>query len=176
MRHAAADSYYQASCTGIACYRDSNGNLFDIRESTGSVYPNGVTFLHRRLQGSPSANGAQISVPQPPQDVRQAWRDGWTGDGVNLLIVDEFGSAATPPANPQADRHGYTVMMSALEVAPSVAPYALEVGTGTLQYGAGGVRDRRGERASASTIYHVVNHSFGNIDPSPTGGARPKRK
>lgn len=164
------DSYYMAGCTG-SCYRDSDGNLFDVRESVGSVYPNGVPFLHRRLQGSPRAGGARISVPEPPRDVRKAWRDGWTGAGVNLLVVDEFGSAATPPADAWADRHGYTVLMSALEVAPRANYYALEAGIGTLRYGAGGALNEDGTAAPPSTVYHVVNHSFGLIDPSPTGGA-----
>jgi len=164
------DPFYMAACTGT-CYRDSDGNLFDVRQSPGSVYANGVRFLHRRLQGSPGPGGARIAVPEPPPDVRQAWRDGWTGNGVNLLIVDEFGSATARPLSARADRHGYTVLMSALEVAPRAQYFALESGLGTLRYAAGGVRDRSGAAASASTIYQVVNHSFGLINPSPTGGA-----
>ncbi|MDD9884463.1 MAG: S8 family serine peptidase [Gammaproteobacteria bacterium] len=163
-----------AGCTGQSCYRSiDTGALVDIRESTGSAYPNGVTFLHRRLQGSPAAGGALIAVPPPPQDVRQAWREGWTGRGVNLLIVDEFGSPTVRPADPRDDRHGYTVMMSARETAPFAGYYALESGIGTLQYGTGGVLYGRGTRLTApsSTVYHVVNHSFGDINPSPSGGA-----
>ncbi|MDD9858350.1 MAG: S8 family serine peptidase [Gammaproteobacteria bacterium] len=169
-RIGATDSFYMAGCTG-SCYRDADGNLFDIRDSGGSVYPNGVVFLHRRLQGSPGPGEARISVPEPPRDVRQAWRDGWTGQGVNMLIVDEFGSAATPPARVQDDRHGYTVLMSALETARGATFYALEAGIGTLRYGAGGVRNQDGTTASASTKFHVVNHSFGLLNPSPTGDA-----
>ena len=170
------DSFYMADCTGL-CYRDVAGDLRDVRLSLDSVAPNGITFLHRRFQGTPDPGGARVSVPEPPLDVRQAWRDGWTGLGVNMLIVDSFGSASAPPSgvNDPNGRHGYTVLMSAFEVARLASYHALESGIGsnsyTLQYGADGVRDILGRAASASTKFHVVNHSFGLINPSPTGGA-----
>jgi len=169
------DSFYMADCTGL-CYRDVAGDLRDVRLSLDSVAPNGITFLHRRFQGTPDPGGARVSVPEPPLDVRQAWRDDWTGLGVNMLIVDSFGSASAPPSgvNDPNGRHGYTVLMSAFEVARLASYHALESGIGsnsyTLQYGADGVRDILGRAASASTKFHVVNHSFGLINPSPTGG------
>jgi len=171
-RLGATDSFYRADCTGAACYRNINtGALLDVRQATATVYPGGVTFLHRRIEG-PRDGDPSIRVPQPPQDVRQAWRDGWTGQGVNLLIVDEFGTPGRfISSGDERDAHGYTVALSAAEIAPRASFYALESGIGSLRYGTGGVFDARRRSASSSTIYHVVNHSFGNIEPSPTGGA-----
>lgn len=166
--------FYMADCTGELCYRDiDSGELSNVLDSELSIATEGITFLHRRLQGSPDANGAQISVPEPPRDVRQAWRDGWIGDDVNMLIVDDFGSPSAPPqgADDSNGSHGYTTLMSAFEIARAADYHALESGTGNLQYGAGGVRNYLGETASASTKFHVVNHSFGLVNPSPTGVA-----
>ena len=168
------DSFYMAGCTGM-CYTDADDNPVNVLESAASVYPDGVPFLHRRIQGPRSGvRGAmgipRISVPEPPLDVRQAWRDGWTGQGVNMLIVDSFGAPRTIPLadllTDQNDIHGYTVLMSALEVAPNANYYALENGIGNLDYGDGGVRSGDETAAPASTKFHVVNHSFGFIRPT----------
>lgn len=64
----ATDSTYMAGCTG-SCYRDRDGNLFDVRRTTGTEYPDGITFLHRRIEG-PRGGDPSIRVPPPPQDVR----------------------------------------------------------------------------------------------------------
>ena len=152
-----------AGCTG-ACYTDSDGALVDIRTSTSSVYPSGITSLHRRIEGS-TVRDPSLTVPEPPLDVRQAWRDGWTGEGVNILIVDSFGINGRRVTNPLDRRgiHGYTVGMSAAEIAPDGTYYALEAGLngeGTT-YRRGGVRG-----GSTSTRFHVINLSFGLINPS----------
>ena len=170
-RRGNTDTFYMAGCTG-SCYRNvASGDLANVLESPGSVYPGGVPFLHRRIQSQPLV--ASVRVPEPPRDVRQAWRDGWTGQGVNMLIVDAFGArGSTIELNDMNDRHGYAVYMSALEVAPRATHYALESGTDTLRYGVGGVRGANGVRVDYdSPRFHVVNLSFGNINPSSTGGA-----
>ena len=163
-RQGSPDSYYRASCTG-SCYRDADGNLADITQSTGSVYSNGITFLHRRIEG-PTDGDPAIEVPEPPQDVRQAWRDGWTGEDVDILVIDSFGVAGRIFLD-DSGTHGYTVVMSALEIAPNAQFSALEAGLpgdGTT-YRQGGVRG-----GTQSTQFDVINISFGleSLGRAPT--------
>ena len=173
------DSFYIAGCTG-SCYTGTDGNPADVRRSILSGYSSGVSFLHRRIEG-PVTGDPSIRVPEPPLDVRQAWRDGWTGQGVNTLIVDSFGAqrtiSFTDLIRDVDGRHGYTVLMSALEVAPRATYYALENGIGSadygVSYGAGGVRNRDGVAAPASTKFHVVNLSFGYPFPFTPSLAAP---
>ena len=173
------DSFYMADCTGAQCYRDSDGELADVRESTELVYPNGFTFRRSRIQGPSTRTGdPTLSVRLPPRDVRQAWRDGWTGDGVNILIVDAF---EAPRALCCANNgiSGYTAFMSARQIAPDATYYTTESGVGLPEYRqrltyTGIVYDATRTRIdSASTKFHVVNHNPGLIssEMSPTRGA-----
>ena len=169
-RQGSPDPFYMASCvpTDTQCYTNAAGDPVNILLSTGSAYPSGITFLHRRIEG-PNVQDPAIEVPEPPQDVRQAWRDGWTGDGVDLLIIDSFGVAGRRIISRQDDRgtHGYTVGMSALEIAPNAEFSALEAGLpgeGTA-YRQGGVQG-----ATQSTPFDVINISFGlaSLGRAPT--------
>ena len=167
------DSFYMTGCTG-SCYTDVGGNPADVRRFTATIYPPGVRFLHRRIEG-PSLGDPSILVPGPPLDVRQAWRDGWTGQGVNTLIVDSFGAPRTIPPVDRNGIHGYTVLMSALETAPRANYYALENGVENpdLEHGTGGVRSGDGTVAPTSTKFHVVNLSFGFPFPFTPNRAAP---
>jgi len=177
----AADSRYMAGCTGDDCYVDSDGNPANIGESTRSVYADGITFLNGRIQGGARVTdrtvtlGVEVSVPPAPQDVRQAWRQGWTGEGVNVLLVDDFGPSPRPEATARwVGLDGYTAWMSVFETAPQATYYALESGiNGDLnygnRYGSDGVRAHDETAASASTRFHVVNLGFDN-SRTPGGG------
>ncbi len=135
-------------------YEDSEGNS-DISEVGLRVYAAGATMFGRRTQGSPA--DAALSVPNPPRDVRTAWRQGWTGDGVNILIVDSF-----------AVTHGHAVSLSAAEVAPGAALHALEVGFGGgFTFRQGGVRDAANAVVATDVRIDVLNMSFGTSPLSP---------
>ena len=156
------DSFYRSGCTGD-CYTDVANNPADVREHVGVRYRDGVTILHRRIEG-PTARNPRIDFRYPPPDVRQAWRDGWSGHGVNILIMDEFGAAGISPIEEDEGDHGYSVLMSAAEVAPRALYSMLENGLSMLRlgYAEGGVRGR----GSASTQFAVINQSFGLTEPS----------
>ncbi|MDD9856361.1 MAG: S8 family serine peptidase, partial [Gammaproteobacteria bacterium] len=177
----ATDSRYMVGCTGDDCYTGSDGSLANIRESTQSVYPDGITFLNRRIQGGTRVTdrrvtlGVEVSVPPAPQDVRQVWRQGWTGEGVNVLLVDDFGPSPRPDVTARwVGLDGYTAWMSAFETAPQATYYALESGINGdpdygNRYGNNGVRTHDGTAASASARFHVVNLGFDNSQ-TPGGG------
>ena len=174
------EAYYMASCRLSAtqdCYTDSaTGAVTSVKDFDDSVYPEGVSAGYRRIEG-PVDGDPSLIVPNPPQDVRDAWRDGWTGQGVNLLIIDSFGGPEGPTSRfDERGTHGYTVGMAALEIVPFAAFGALEAGISSA--GGGTDRDYRDtyiapefDIASAPTFrIDVINMSFGLVpeDRAPT--------
>ena len=133
--------------------RANNG--YAVTQSASFRYPSGVNLLHRRIQGSVS--GSHRFVTQlPPAAVREAWRAGWTGRGVNILILDDFGVSARPPSSDE-NTHGYTVTMAAKEIAIGANYYSKNAETrgSGLRYDTGGFHSastpamRRKKSASA---------------------------
>ena len=153
------DSYYMATCTSAnarGCYTVAGTTtLADILEDASSVYTDGVTALGKRIEGN-TPRSAQLDVPNPPRDVRTAWSEGWTGRGINLLIVDGFGVPGS-----RGETHGFTVAMSALEVSPGATYYALRTNS-NITARIGGLLNGDGSPASANTKIDVMNLSFGS--------------
>ena len=144
---------------GRGCYTDRIHDLANIVDASDSIYADGITLGHRRIEG-PGLRDPELAVLNPPRDVRQAWRDGWTGEGVNLLILDEFGLPSSPPANADADTHGYSVALSFWEIAPRATIHGANVGLGSSitqdNYLQGGLVVGSKQRME------VVNMSFGS--------------
>jgi len=97
-----------------------------------------------------------------------------------MLIVDAFASGGTVTINGiNQGFHGYLNVRAARQIAPGADYYALESGIDYLSfyrrrfvYGGGGVRDATGARIdTATTKFHVVNHGFSIVGPSPTRGS-----
>ena len=153
----AKDTYFMAGCVTVSeCYGTST-QVTNILESTGSVYPNGVSRGFRRIEGA-RINDPSLNVPNPPRDVRQAWRDGWTGRGVDILIMDSFGTANQPIFSDHGT-HGYSVAMSAAETAPHARYSGVNAGTGRTNYLEG---DFVVSDATYRTRFDVINMSFGS--------------
>lgn len=112
-----------------------------------------IPMLHRRLEGS-------NNTPHPA--VLQAWHAGWTGRGVNILIIDEFGS---PTENVSAT-HGYGVALSAYRIAIGGNYFAMDHG-GLLpnNYRKGGLQNiHTGQEVSADTKIDALNLSYFRVD------------
>ena len=136
------------------------GYVGDVRNDARGVYSQGITAFGKRIEGN-SFRSAALEVPNPPRDVRTAWREGWTGQGVNILIADGFGR----PGSALGGTHGYTVGMSALEIAPGATYYGLEVGINPFDaYLRGGLRNSDNVVVTSNTEIDVINLSFGS-DP-----------
>ncbi len=155
------DTFYMANCqpTTERCYTEvGTNNLINIVNTAGNtVYPSGVTLGHRRIQGS-TRDDPSLQIPSPPRDVRQAWRDGWTGRGVDVLILDGFGLPSSPPGD--ADTHGYTVALSLREIAPRANLHGANVGSrGSI---AEGNYLQGGLLFGSNRRMEVVNMSFGS--------------
>ncbi|WP_462137260.1 S8 family serine peptidase [Candidatus Mycalebacterium sp.] len=136
------------------------------------MYVDGLTAPPGYLRIQDQQSGPRLSVPNPPQDVRDAWRAGWTGAGVNVLIIDSFGGPPYAPTHSHDTRgtHGYTVGLSAREIAPGASFLSLESGTSISGGGTGrNYRDtyippESGSGRSPATRIDVINMSFG-LDP-----------
>lgn len=147
--------------------RANNG--YAVTQSASFRYPSGVNLLHRRIQGSVS--GSHRFVTQlPPPAVREAWRAGWTGRGVNILILDDFGVSARAPSADE-NTHGYTVTLAAKEIAIGANYYSKNAETrgSGLRYDAGGLRRMRDDvLVGDSARVDVINLSFGT-EPAAVG-------
>ena len=167
----------------MGCYTDSNNNLANVVDDSESIYRRGVTAFNRRIEG-PLLSDPSLLVPNPPRDVRTAWREGWTGRDVNILVIDDFrafGLAGNPTrSNDPRGVHGYTVVMSADQIAPRANFYGLEAAISSSRnprfsrvttYRQGGLRHRSNVEVTGSIPnIHVVNMSFseGPVDFSIT--------
>ena len=165
------DTYYMANCqpttNGRGCFTsaDTNNLVNVVTASPRTNYPDGATLGHRRIEG-PIDGDPMLEVLSPPTDVRQAWRDGWTGRGVDVLILDEFGLPTLRDGNRRtgsaedADTHGYTVTLSFSEIAPRANAHGANVGLGGSitegNYLQGGLLF-----GSPNQRMEVVNMSFG---------------
>ena len=89
-------------------------------------------------------NGATIGTPH--QEVLEAWRQGWTGKGVNIMIEDFL-----------TQDHGVVVTLLATRYAPSANTYGFNLATGIGTYNLSGT-----VATPASTLnIGVVNASYG---------------
>lgn len=144
-------------------YMAGGGYGGDVRNYISSVFSNGITAFGKRLQDA--SNNPKLTLYNGPYDVRQAWRDGWTGAGVNLLIIDGFGAPGRTGAT-----HGYVVGASAVEIAPGANYFALDVGLEPfVRYTAGSGRLERPDSTIApfNTRIDVINMSFGTDPINP---------
>ena len=153
------------------CYTDADGGVTNVVDaSRGLIYQEGIKVAHRRLEGTSIRQDAPVPLlmAQVPQDLRRAWRDGWTGKGVNMLIVDFFGDPEYGPA--EVGHHGHIITASAFNIAPAANYYTLEIRI--LPSNDGSPRrasDNTGGGQYQNLRFDVVNGSFlppmGLIDP-----------
>ncbi len=106
-------------------------------------------------------DNSPFDVGLPPAGVKEAWREGWTGEGVPVLIADCFelnplNRLECPPA------HGYSVLFSLLATAPHASVYVTDA-FGPRAYGTRGVLGafRADEPVGSLRSFDVVNVSFG---------------
>lgn len=126
----APDPYYRAGCDTprAGCY---GGNIKDFGNS---IYGNGISTGVRRIQSAPG--NQTLRMINAPQDVSDALRAGWTGRGVDILLIDEFRGDST---------HGYGSRLSTQEIARFAGFWWMEAGA------------EDGLRSIADTNYKVIN-------------------
>jgi len=113
----AMDDYYQPG-GGFSAFIGDTTPVTDSGLST-LTYSAGLNLLNRRVEG-PRVGDPSVVLPLPPTDIRQAWRDGWTGEGVNIVVMDGLG---------EDNDHGYNVLLSALQVSPRANLVGLDIGS-----------------------------------------------
>ncbi|MDX8386260.1 MAG: S8 family serine peptidase [Gallionella sp.] len=131
---------------------DIDGPLFASLFPSGSpsTYSSAITMWGQTVsgQGCASACGATIGAPHP--EVIDAWNQGWTGKGVNILMEDWLD-----------DAHGITTTLLASRYAKGSTVYGFDVPTNL------GIYSLDGAIASptSNTNIGVINASFGaNIE------------
>lgn len=102
-----------------------------------------------------------VTIAAPFQEVLEAWNQGWTGKGQNILLIDGY-SATNTGYIQGGDAHGVTTMLLANRYAIGANLYGLDFSlnsTNSLQTGT--IKNIDGSQASG-TSFGVVNTSFGS--------------
>ena len=96
---------------------DKNGPVYANAFSSGSyTFPSYFIFMGHIVSGQCQLgpaygyclNGATAQAPL--NDVLNAWKQGWTGNGVNFLMVDGYSNLKVSGSNASADAHGIVTM------------------------------------------------------------------
>jgi len=98
-----------------------------------------------------------VTIGAPLQDVLDAWNQGWTGKGQNILMIDGYSATNTGYVQ-GADSHGIVTMMLANRYAIGATMYGLDFGVN------GTIRNYDGTQASSvgsQVSMGVINASFG---------------
>jgi subtilisin family serine protease len=96
-------------------------------------------------------------------DVKEAWKDGWTGKGVNILLIDAYNNTDYDSDIYEIYIHGITTMMITDLIAPGASKYALDFEDRDKETGfpTDKVKNIFGENIISKTSMKVVNLSFG---------------
>ena len=132
----------------------------NVLEVTSLGFTN-LNILGTTIEGSRIGSNF-VSLNFAPQDIRQAWVDGWTGSASPVLVVDSFGAG---------ERHGYLVMLSVLTSSVIAPLFALEAGFTEARNNFGddgGLRAALNDDGFAGADiraipFAVINASFGRI-------------
>ena len=125
----------------------------------------GHTFSGQCLYGAVygyCSNGATISAPHP--DVIDAWNQGWTGNGVNILMVDDY-AATVGKGVVGGDQHGITTMTLANRYAAGATMYGLDYDLDSNGLPVGTIRAKDGSiPTNTNPVINigVINASFTN--------------
>jgi hypothetical protein len=171
-----AKPFLQATLLGLSiadpnAVTDSSTTSYDLRWGTpdksgpsyaSSFSPSRVTFLSPlAYMGIPvSSYTNTLSGPtlnSPSLEVRTAWGDGWTGKGVNILLVDGYTGTGT------AYEHGVTTMMITDLIAIGATKFGVDSAWDSVTLLPTGVVKAGSSGAAIATLTNmgVVNASFG---------------
>jgi len=106
-----------------------------------------------------SVRGQSTAGPtllQPSQDVLDAWTKGWTGKGVNILLIDSYANKATCTYS-NRDCHGIMTMANADFIAPGATKFGLDY------HFAGVAFDANGTNLTSSKSINIINMSWGYV-------------
>jgi hypothetical protein len=119
---------------------------------------NPLSYMGRSVTSFTSLSSGP-TLYQPSADVLAAWNAGWTGKGVNVLMVDGYSDIASCN-NSSISCHGINTMMINNLVSPGATQFALDYGTvGTTI--SGSAKDSSNTNLTSAKSINVVNASFG---------------
>jgi hypothetical protein len=167
--------FLQTTLSGLSIsdpskYVTSNTTTYDLRWGTPdkngpaytTIFPSPTNQIPSQLyyMGSLVTSNTSLSIGptllKPSQDVLDAWNNGWTGKGINILMVDNYPVLGGTCVN----CHGVITMMITDLIAIGATKFALDYETaGTTIIGA--ARDIANTTLNSSKSINVVNASFG---------------
>jgi hypothetical protein len=168
--------FLQTTLSGLSIsdpskYVTSNTTTYDLRWGTPdkdgplltTLFPSLTNQLNVPIAyaGVLVASNTSLSIGpkllKPSQDVLDAWNNGWTGKGINILMVDDYPGIG---GNCGSNCHGVKTMMITDMVAIGATKFLLDNGTdGTTILGV--FRDMTNTTVNSSKSINVVNASFG---------------
>jgi hypothetical protein len=129
--------------------------------SVAALFPNASNTLSTALSYAGIAVAGQTTTGptllQPSADVLAAWNNGWTGKGLNILVIDSYANkGACTFAN--GNCHGVITMMNTDLIAPGASKYGLDFAFTTNFTGT--AFDMNGTNLVSSKSINVVNMSW----------------
>lgn len=130
---------------------DDNGVLYaTIFASRKVTFKEPISYMGKLVSSYKSwSDGPSLYTATP--EVKGVWKDGWTGKGVNILLVDSY-------IDEETSFHGVTTMMITDLVAPGASKYGLDFNFNSW---ANLVKDIDGYNIDSYKSMGVVNASFG---------------
>jgi hypothetical protein len=135
---------------------DTNGpSYFNAFSPSRVTFVNPLGYVGKAVSSYTNISSGP-TLYSPNTEVKEAWNNGWTGAGKNILLVDGYTGAGTD------FRHGVTTMMITDLIAIGSNKYALDYGnSGTSPTGT--LLNIDGNAVTTATSMHVVNASFGTV-------------
>ena len=129
--------------------------------STTALFPNPSNTLGSALAyAGIVVNGQTTTGPtllKPSADVLDAWNNGWTGKGSNILIIDSYANKAGCNAA-NGNCHGIMTMMNTDLIAPGATKFGLD-NTFTTNF-TGTAFNTSGTNLTSSKSINVINMSY----------------
>ena len=151
---------------------DPQGPYFaSLFPSASSRLPFNLSYMGKTYTGPAGEIGPTLNQPAP--DVLAAWNAGWTGKGVNVLLVDYYGSQGGWPYHNTHSCCAETAMMITDLIAHGASKFGFNAS------GAGYPTDMHGINLTQPTPINVVSASWGtnwftsanlnvHVAPTPT--------
>jgi len=129
--------------------------------SVAALFPNASNTLSSALSyAGISVAGQTTTGPtllQPSADVLAAWNNGWTGKGLNILVIDSYANKGGCTSG-NGNCHGVITMMNTDLIAPGANKYGLDFAFTTNFTGT--AFDMNGANLASSKSINVVNMSW----------------
>ena len=158
------DDYFKAG--GAWSKANGDADIMEVLErpfETDGLFGRAIKTYWQPADDDPMTNkvtafAGKARFEVPPLEIREIWQQGWTGEGINIAVLDNI------QASGNFHFHGMLVGASALSVAPRANLFALQRLVGGVSDTASPDSDLpidiNGQTASGGTQFKVANISL----------------